>query len=77
MNEKRLTPNEAWKEFFEEIKKSPEWATFDRAQRQRIYSMDARYRKGGLGIRSIKNNLAKFAPGRYVLHEGEPFFTRG
>ncbi len=73
--EKKYTPLEAWIEFFESTKAGPDWATTDRAKKQRLYTMDANYKSGRLGVLSIKKNLERYAPGRFVFHQGEPFFT--
>ncbi len=73
--EKKYTPLEAWIDFFESTKAGPDWSSIDRATRQRLYTLDANYKSGRLGISSIKKNLERYAPGRFVFHAGDPFFT--
>ena len=78
MNE-RKTPIEAWDEFYEWVRKQPEWKIYSRAEKEKVYDANTArkgQRKFKLDARRIANIIEKFAPGRYEFHEGEPYFIR-
>lgn len=76
--EQRLTPEQAWENFFAWIKEQPRWGELSRAEKNELYKADRAHRTGKpyrLGVVWTKTLLGKYAPGRYefkdvvIVHE--------
>lgn len=78
MKKQHLTPDQAWKDFWDEyIANKPrlvpnELAVADATFRGAIKRKGVIKKLGPLRIRRL---LDKYAPGQYDFHEGSPYFT--
>lgn len=63
---------EAWRHFYEWVRKQPVWKSMPHGERKRIYDAqaDANGTRGkALGVRRIRRILEKHAPGKYEFQE--------
>lgn len=81
--EEKLTPAEAWANFFEWIQAAERWAKLSYAQRNRLIIADRdsrgeRKRVSGtvysLGVERMEKILNEFAPGRYRFERHTDIF---
>lgn len=70
MEQKKMTPGEAWEDFFTWVKLPANWSKIDRRGRDRIGKAQRRYLSESpvrLGEEGIAALVAAYAPGRYVV----------
>ena len=66
MDNKTMTPEEAWRDFWVWVKQQPEWANKSRKDRQYLDKTNRAVISGTAGAERINNALQSHAPGRYV-----------
>lgn len=64
--EKHLTPEEAFRDFFEWLKNQDTWKGMKRTEKQYIYRARKEQERGRLGPVRMENLFDRYAPGRYV-----------
>ena len=61
----KITPLEAWADFWAFIKTTDSWHSIPRAEKQYLYKAQAAAGQGKLGYERIKHLLERYAPERY------------
>lgn len=61
----KITPLEAWADFWVFIKSTESWHTIPRTEKQYLYKAQGAYVAGRLGYDRIKHLLERYAPDRY------------
>ena len=69
MEEKILTPSEAWEDFYTWIQLPENWETRSVYERHYLRKTQRQIRSGDAGARRIFSILEFHAPGRYKLNE--------
>ena len=80
MEPKRLTPIEAWDDFYENYTNGrKEGVPMEIRVAQATSKGNTKQPSGTvktLGANRIKRLLEKYAPGQYAFHDGEPYFVK-
>ena len=77
--ENKLTPLDAWNDFYSQAKKNKVLPTLPESERKRIYEANAAakgQREYPLGPDRIVDILGKYAPDTYQYFEGDPYFLK-
>jgi len=65
MEDKILTPADAWNHFFDRFKDSDRWNELDEWERHALRATHRSVLAGTCGSRRIQKALERYAPGRY------------
>lgn len=76
MEEKRIDPIAAWDDFYSSLDIHPIPNEIVVAQATRNGKQKQNGKAKVLGVKRIRRLLEKYAPGKYVYHEGQPYFTK-